>query len=210
MDVICEDLNLRQQLLPLYALLQRLPVKPWRSRKRERSRRKEWTISVWPALWPSCLGRWHVGPFKPFCYQTQQRSMRSTDPRVQVALLLPLSTSSAAPSRGPEDLGGHVLLLLLLGSCTLSLLPTKKGKVLEGSPLFFLPSWLEGNAQLLKENIGPDSGLRNNLGGLSSEQVSRSPQLYQFANCESKQQKKNVDKYSPCPPWLCAFCKRSF
>lgn len=139
MDVICEDLNLRQQLLPLYALLQRLPVKPWRSRKRERSRRREWTISVWPALWPSCLGRWHVGAFKPFCYQTQQGSVRSTDPPVWVVLLLLLSTSPAVPSWAPEDLGDH--LLLLLGSCTLSLLPTKKGKVLEGLLLFYHLGW---------------------------------------------------------------------
>lgn len=91
------------------------------------------------------------------------------------------------PSWGPEDLGDHVLLLL--GSCTLSLPPTKKGKVLEGLPLF-LPSWLEGNAQLLKENIRQDSGLRNNLEGLSLGQVSGSPQLYQFANCESKHKKQ--------------------
>lgn len=139
MDVICEDLNLRQQLLPLYALLQRLPVKPWRSRKRERSRRREWTISVWPALWPGCLGRWHVGAFKPFCYQTQQGSMRPMDPQVWVVSLLPLSASSTVPSRGLEDLRDHTLLLLR--SRTLSFLPINKGKVLEGLPLLYRFGW---------------------------------------------------------------------
>lgn len=142
MDAICEDRNLRQQLLPLYALLQRLPVKPWRSRKRERSR--EWTISVWPALWSSCLGRWHVGTFKPFCCQTQQGSIKSMNPQFGWYYYC-LCQPHCLHLHGKQDLEGH--MLLPLRRCTLSLLPTKKGKVLEGLPLFasFLFFWLEEN-----------------------------------------------------------------
>lgn len=65
--------------------------------------------------------------------------------------------------------------------------PLKRERCLNVLPLFFfLPSWLEGNAQLLKANTEQDSRLRNNLEGLGSGQVSGSPQLYQFAACESK------------------------
>lgn len=42
----------------------------------------------------------------------------------------------------PEDLGGHVLLLL--GFCTLSLLPLKRERCLK--VYLFLQSWLEVNA----------------------------------------------------------------
>lgn len=174
MDAICEEINLRQQLLPLFALLQRLPVKSGRSRKRQRSRRREWTVSAWPALWPGHLGRWRGGAFKPFCSPTQR-------PWAQERLGLPSSTSSAVPWYGPEGWGGHVLLLL--GSSTITLPHTEKGQVLEGFPLF-LPPWLEENAQLLKENTGKDAGVRNSLEGLSLVQVSGNPQLYQFTNCE--------------------------
>lgn len=73
----------------------------------------------------------------------------------------------------------------VLGSSTPSLLHTEKGNILEGFPLFFLPSWLEETAQLLKENTGQDAGLRNNLDGLSLGQVSGNPEFYQFSNCES-------------------------
>lgn len=73
----------------------------------------------------------------------------------------------------------------------------------------FYPLWLEENAQLLKENIGQDAGVRNDLEGFSLGQVSGNPENYQFANCESAEKKKKVI-CCPCPPWLSAVCKGCF
>lgn len=141
MDVICEYINLTQQLMPLYALLQRLSVKPGRSRKRERSRRREWTISVWPALWPNCLGRWHVGSFELFCYQTWQRKMRSMDPWVWVVSHLPLSTSSSVPSRGKSFSSQKIWAVTCCCQWSFALFLSYLQKVLEGLPLFYHLGW---------------------------------------------------------------------
>lgn len=78
------------------------------------------------------------GAFEPFCSPIQQPWAQD-----RLRLPLPLSTSSAVSSRGPEGLGGHVLLLL--GSSTPPLLHTEKGNVLEGFPIFS-PPCLEENA----------------------------------------------------------------
>lgn len=115
------------------------------------------------------------GAFEPI-YSPAQQSWAQE----RLGLCLPLSTSSAVPSHGPEGLGGH-MLLLPLGSSTFPLLHTEKGNSLKVF-LFFLPLWLEKNPQLLKESIGQDAGVRNNLDGLSLGQVSGNPQLYQFSH----------------------------
>lgn len=84
------------------------------------------------------------GTFKPFCCQTQQGSIKSMNPQFGWYYYC-LCQPHCLHLHGKQDLEGH--MLLPLRRCTLSLLPTKKGKVLEGLPLFasFLFFWVEEN-----------------------------------------------------------------